>query len=104
MTVITAHGGNPLLARCVESVAAQTHTSIQHLVVADGPHAWPQARAVVAPHAARGRVDLIELPYATGRDRWNGHRIYGAGTFIARGGYLAFLVVDNTLSQGHTEQ
>jgi len=104
VTVITAHGGNPLLARCVDSVAAQTHTSIQHLVVADGPHAWAQARAVVAPHAARGRVDLIELPYQTGRDRWNGHRIYGAGTFIAKGEYLAFLDDDNTLAPGHIEQ
>jgi len=28
------------------------------------------------------------LPYSIGKDRWNGHRIYGAGTYIADGDYL----------------
>lgn len=104
MTVITAHGGNPLLARCVESVAAQSHGNIQHLVVADGPHTWSQAQAIVAPLADAGRrVDLIQLPYSIGKHRWNGHRIYGAGTFIADGEYLVFLDDDNTLQPGHIE-
>ncbi|NUT17069.1 MAG: glycosyltransferase family 2 protein [Cupriavidus sp.] len=101
MTVITAHGGNPLLARCVESVAAQSHGNIQHLVVADGPDHWDQARTVIGRHANRGHIDLVQLPYPTGQDRWNGHRIYGAGTFLARGEYLVFLDDDNALAPTH---
>lgn len=103
MTVVTAHGGNPLLARCVESVAAQTHRNIQHLVMADGPHTWEQARAIVGRHTDRGHIDLVQLPYSTGKDRWNGHRIYGAGTFIAKGEYVAFLDDDNTLAPEHIQ-
>jgi glycosyltransferase involved in cell wall biosynthesis len=101
VTVITAHGGNPLLARCVESVAAQSHGNIQHLVVADGPHTWERARAVVERMPPQRRVDLIQLPYSIGKDRWNGHRIYAAGTFIAEGEYLVFLDDDNTLAPEH---
>lgn len=102
--MITAHGGNPLLARCVESVAAQTHRNIQHLVVADGPHTWERARGVLAPYEQSGRrIDLVELPYATGKDRWCGHRIYAAGTFLAEGDYLAFLDDDNAMHPEHIE-
>ncbi|MBS0342102.1 MAG: glycosyltransferase family 2 protein [Proteobacteria bacterium] len=101
MTVITAHGGNPLLARCVESVAAQSHGNIQHLVVSDGPHAWQDAQAVARRHAQRGHIDLVQLPYPTGTNGWYGHRIYGAGTFLAKGEYLAFLDDDNALAPTH---
>jgi hypothetical protein len=107
VTVITAHGGNPLLARCVESVAAQRYPRIQHLVVADGPHTWAHAqRAIAAAQASAGsqrRIDLIQLPYAIGADRWNGHRIYGAGSFIADGDYIAFLDDDNAFAPEHIE-
>jgi len=104
VTVITAHGGNPLLARCVESVARQSHCNIQHLVVADGPHTWEHARAIIEPHVAAGRrIDLIQLPYSIGQQGWLGHRIYGAGTFIAEGDFLAFLDDDNALAPEHIE-
>jgi glycosyltransferase involved in cell wall biosynthesis len=43
ISVITAHAGNPLLKRCVESVRDQTYTNIQHLVVSDGPATWGHA-------------------------------------------------------------
>ncbi|MGR4869879.1 glycosyltransferase family A protein [Variovorax sp. LARHSF232] len=105
MTVITAHGGNPLLARCVESVAAQRYPRIQHLVVADGPHTWVHARDVIAAQAIgrERRIDLIQLPYSIGKDRWNGHRIYAAGSFIAEGEFLIFLDDDNALAPEHVD-
>jgi hypothetical protein len=104
VTVITAHGGNPLLGHCVESVAAQSYGHIQHLVVADGPHLWAQARSIIDGVGAQRRVDLIQLPYAIGKDRWNGHRIYAAGTFIADGDYIAFLDDDNAWAPEHIER
>ncbi|WP_076998181.1 glycosyltransferase family A protein [Variovorax sp. KK3] len=110
VTIVTAHAGNPLLQRCVESVRNQDYDNIQHLVVADGPATWAHARAVlnavgkVDNDIDRHRVDLIELPYSIGKDRWNGHRIYGAGTYIADGDYLVFLDDDNSLEPGHVRQ
>lgn len=103
VTIITAHAGNPLLKRCIESVRDQDCANIQHLVVADGPATWAHARAVLGA-VENHRVNLILLPYSIGKDRWNGHRIYGAGTYIADGDYLVFLDDDNFLEPGHVQQ
>ena len=102
VTVVTAHAGSPLLKRCIESVRDQSHGHIQHLVVADGPQTWDAARAIIAS-VADAKVSLIQLPYAIGKDRWNGHRIYGAGTYIADGDFLIYLDDDNTLEPGHVQ-
>lgn len=102
VSVITAHGGSPLLARCIASVRDQGYGPIQHLVVADGPATWAHARAVIdaVPGA---RVDLVLLPYSIGKERWNGHRIYAAGTFIAEGEFMLFLDDDNALAPSHVQ-
>ena len=103
ISVITAHAGNPLLKRCVESVRDQTYTNIQHLVVSDGPATWGHARAVLDA-VGNHHVSLIPLPYSIGKDRWNGHRIYGACTYIADGDYLVFLDDDNFIEPEHVQQ
>ena len=43
------------------------------------------------------------LPFATGTDRYNGHRIYGALSFIANGDYFIFLDEDNALEPNHID-
>ncbi|MDM0047162.1 glycosyltransferase family A protein [Variovorax dokdonensis] len=105
VTVVTACGGNPLLERCVASVAAQTWPRVQHLLMADGPGRHQMVRETLA-RAPTGlesghRRELIELPYAVGVDRWAGHRIYGAGTFLGDGDYFAFLDDDNAYLPEH---
>lgn len=99
VTVITPTTGNPLLARAVASVSAQTYKPIQHLVVIDGAECRAQARSIIPD----GLVDIIELPYATGRDKFNGHRIYGAGTYLCRGDVICFLDEDNWMDRDHIE-
>ena len=106
VTVITAFAGNPLFARTLASVAAQQWPRVQHLVLADGPahHAQAEALLAGAPGATPGTTlerDLVALPYAIGTDGFHGHRIYGAGTFMARGEFLAFLDDDNAIAPGH---
>ena len=103
VTVITAHAGNPLLKRCAESVRDQAYAHVQHLVVADGPATWAHAREVLDA-VKNHRVSLLLLPYSIGKDRWNGHRIYAAGTYVADGDYLVFLDDDNFLEPGHVQQ
>ncbi|CFX08674.1 Glycosyltransferase [Candidatus Filomicrobium marinum] len=99
VTVITPTTGCSLLARAMASVAAQSYKPIQHMVVIDGAECGAPARSIIA-----GRpVDVIELPYATGRDKFNGHRIYGAGTFLCRGDVVCFLDEDNWMDRDHIE-
>jgi hypothetical protein len=67
------------------------------LVVIDGADRAEPARAQLT-----GRdVDVIELPVAVGKDRFNGHRIYGAAAFIAQGELITFLDEDNWPEPDH---
>jgi len=99
ITVVTPPTGAPLLETALESVAQQTYRHVQHLIVIDGAERSAAARKIIANRP----IDLIELPYATGIDRYNGHRIYGAATFPARGEAMCFLDEDNWMDKDHLE-
>ncbi len=106
VSIITATTGNPFLAECIESVRRQSYANIQHLVVVDG-----RERNLAAADIFRAtdfgrspdREHLVVLPYPTGIDRYNGHRIYGAATFIAEGDFHIWLDDDNTIEPNHVE-
>ena len=87
VTVITPTTGNPLLEAALESVARQTYQPIQHLVIIDGSERSPAARRLISTRS----IDVIELPYPTGLDGFQGHRIYGAAPYLARGDLICFL-------------
>ena len=97
VTVITPTTGAPCLRQALDSVKNQTYHNIQHLVVVDGQ---PKGRVIAReyPH-----IDLIDLPYPTGKEQYNGHRIYGAMTYIAKGDYFCFLDEDNWYEPNHIE-
>ena len=40
------------------------------------------------------KTHIASLPYVTGRNRFNGHRIYGASRFFMNGDYGIFLADD----------
>lgn len=97
VTVITPTTGAPCLRQALDSVKNQTYSNIQHLVVVDGQ---PRGRVIAMeyPH-----IDLVDLPYPTGKDQYNGHRIYGAMTYIAKGDFFCFLDEDNWYEPNHIE-
>lgn len=100
VTVITPTTGNNFLYDALRSVEKQTYSNIQHLVVIDGANRRSEAELLL-----RGaKVTKIQLPYATGIEQYNGHRIYGAMTFIANGDYICFLDEDNWYSDTHVEE
>lgn len=104
ITVITATTGNPLLARNVKSVLNQTYDNIQHLLVIDGPeHREKVADILYKNSLDNSNLDVLPLPYSIGKDRWNGHRIYGAATYMAEGDYFIYLDDDNALEPTHIE-
>ena len=98
ITVITPTTGNPMVRQALDGVKNQTYKNIQHLVVIDGEH--PRAKPILQDYP---NVDLVELPYATGIDQYNGHRIYGAMTYVASGDFLCFLDEDNWYDENHIE-
>lgn len=102
VSIITPTTGNPFLKECIESVKAQTYADIQHLVVVDGQERWEAANTILKQFDFP-ETSLINLPYSIGKDRYNGHRIYGACTYIAEGDYHIWLDDDNVLEANHVE-
>jgi glycosyltransferase involved in cell wall biosynthesis len=102
VTVITPTTGASYLKQAIQSVANQTYSMIQHLVVVDGVH--EEADNIIFDYKQQyANIDAVYLPYATGIDRYNGHRIYGAMTYLAKGDYVMFLDEDNWLEPNHIE-
>ena len=97
VTVITPTTGALYLKQALESVKNQTYENIQHLVVVDGQ---PKGREIAQEYT---HIDLVDLPYPTGKEQYNGHRIYGAMTYIAKGDFFCFLDEDNWYEPNHIE-
>ena len=105
VSVITPTTGNPYLAECIESVRAQTYKNIEHIVVVDGRERWNKAEEILLAAEFPNGVSehVCVLPYPTGTDRYNGHRVYGAATYFADGDYHLWLDDDNILEPNHVE-
>jgi len=99
ITVITPTTGSSTLRQVVQSVNNQTYKNIQHLVVIDGK----EREHLAMPYLRRSTANVITLPYATGKDQYNGHRIYGAMSYVAKGDYICFLDEDNWFELNHVE-
>jgi protein O-GlcNAc transferase len=102
VTIVTATTGNPLLAQTVQSVQDQDYDNIEHLIIIDGHEREEATREVLSQvELKKQQTHIICLPYATGKDRYNGHRIYGFSTFIADGDYIIFQDEDNWFDSHH---
>lgn len=102
ITVITPTIGAGGLARAIASVQAQSYGRLDHLVVADGPEHEAEIRRAM-PENPRHPVHLMVLPYNTGANGYNGHRIYAAASFLAQGRYVSFLDEDNAFEPDHIQ-
>lgn len=100
VTVVTATTGARCLKDACESVANQTYKNIEHYVVVDGVERGEASLQILKNYP---NSKLLILPYATGKDNYNGHRIYGAATYLSNGKYICFLDEDNHLDYRHVE-
>lgn len=105
VTIITATTGGDRLANCIDSVRNQTYRDYEHIVVVDGKNKWdgtdPILKAAEFPNVSNEH--LMILPYATGLNRFNGHRIYAAFTLLADCDYVCWLDDDNEFTPNHLE-
>jgi len=96
VTIVTATTCTDYLKQNIDSVINQTYDNIQHLIVVDGQHHLDKLNYDISS-------DVIVLPYATGTEQYNGHRIYGAATYLAKGDFIMYLDEDNWLEPNHVE-
>ena len=98
VTVITATTGSDFLYDALLSVKKQTYQNLEHYVVIDGIERKKEALKILKNFP---NVKLLTLPYATGKDNYNGHRIYAAATYLSNGKYVTFLDEDNYYEPNH---
>jgi glycosyltransferase involved in cell wall biosynthesis len=97
VTIITPTTGSMQLYDAILSVENQTYDNIEHIIVIDGPEYADKTHSIVEG----SKASIIQLPHNTGADNYNGHRIYGATSFIMNGDYVCFLDQDNWLDKNH---
>lgn len=105
VTVITStRASHEYLVRAIKSVQNQTYDNIQHLLYVDGADAWFSAKKQLKDAGILStNLDIVELPYATGKNRFNGHKNYAAGVYQSEGEFVCFLDDDNWYEPDHIE-
>jgi|688.fasta_scaffold00332_22 hypothetical protein len=100
VTVITPTTGAPELVDALISVENQDYDGpIDHLVVVDGQEFLPKVIEMVERSGTNPTV--MVLPYNTGANGWNGHRVYSAVPALVNSEYIAFLDQDNWYEVNH---
>lgn len=109
-TVITATTGRDSLMKCIQSVATQGGprlSKIQHMIFVDGKENYGKALMIMDEAKRLYGINVsdhaIFIPDAVGNDRWNGHRMCAAGTYLAEGEYVMYLDDDNILDEFHID-
>jgi glycosyltransferase involved in cell wall biosynthesis len=103
VTVITGTTGSRHLHDCLKSVQDQSYPHVEHMVVIDGPKFSAAATTIIESAGNSRPIRTVQLPYNTGRDRFNGHRIYGAMPFLCNSNFVAYLDEDNWFNPNHIE-
>lgn len=100
VTVVTPTTGAPELVDALISVANQDYDGpVEHLVVVDGQEFVPRVEEVIERSGVNPTVMI--LPYNTGANGWNGHRIHAAIPFLIDSKYISFLDQDNWFLKNH---
>jgi hypothetical protein len=103
VSVITPTTGDTLLDEAADSVQRQTWEKVTHHIVVDGAERYEAHRERLDRFRDRRRTELTVLSQATGRNGFNGHRIYGAFPFLVPSDVVIFLDEDNWFEPEHVE-
>jgi glycosyltransferase involved in cell wall biosynthesis len=104
--VITATTGKETLLDTIESVQKQTYEHIKHIIVCDGYIHQQNTEQLIEKYKSTSStvkdIELITIPWQTGKDNWVCHRIYAAiPHLIVEDAYISFLDEDNYVDSDH---
>jgi hypothetical protein len=104
ITVITPSIGTKYLQRAIRSVRAQT-VPCRHIIVADGTKHYQDVlfQAHEAWDGTTPAPEVYCIPDNTGKEKWNGHKIYAHFSQLLDTDFLALLDEDNEFLPNHIE-
>jgi hypothetical protein len=98
--VITPTIGNPGLEDAMNSIRRQSFSSILHLIVIDGEQ-YENSVYNIIKKVPSYQYKVITLPWNTGAEKFNGHRIFAALGYLINQKYVLFLDDDNWFDENH---
>jgi glycosyltransferase involved in cell wall biosynthesis len=104
ITVITPSIGTKYLSRAVASVRNQT-IPVRHVIVADGKQHLKDVlrESTLGWDGTHPEPEVCWIPDNTGKDKWNGHKIYAHYAQLIDTDYICLLDEDNTFEPEHCE-
>jgi hypothetical protein len=101
--VITATVGTDQLLDNLKSVQKQDYPHIEHVVVVDGKQYTEKVTELIASLGPQKvPITQINIPWNTGRDKFNGHKIYASiSHLIHKPALVSFLDEDNFVESNH---
>jgi hypothetical protein len=98
--VLTPSTGSPFLSKAIESVLTQSFEDIIHLIIVDGLPFEQKVRQITSKFGSE-KCNTVTLPFNTGRNGMNGHRIYASFPLLVNSDYILFLDEDNWWDSHH---
>lgn len=98
VVVITPTIGLPDLTKAVESVRSQSYKNIKHLLVVDGMEYYNEN---IKKFENDSDITIMTLPFNTGKNGYNGQRIYSSVPHLLDQEYVLFLDEDNWWDYDH---
>ena len=89
------------MQQAIQGVQDQDYEDLEHLIVIDGKEREDEARKILEKINFKKISHILCLPWPTGKDRFNGHRIYGMSGYLINGDYIAYLDEDNWWESNH---
>ena len=101
--ILTGTIGNEKLLDCIISVQTQKYEEVEHVIVVDGKEHEEKVDNILNKISTmRVPITKLVLPWNTGRNKFNGHKIYaGVSQFIHSPALITFLDEDNFVTSDH---
>ncbi len=98
--IITPTIGTHYLEKAINSVQEQIFEDILHLIVIDGESYKDKVYEITEKFPPE-RLKVLLLPFNTGANGYNGHKIYATIPFVINCSYVFFLDEDNWYDSNH---
>lgn len=95
--VLTPTIGTKYLENNIISVKNQTYKHVIHYIVIDGKEYYDKVMEIVNKYNKNNSIIVNVLQENTGKNRWNGHRIYGAFPYLINTDFIVYLDEYNSL-------